>query len=131
MRWGDVEVHEREVRVDGKFGMVIHTEPFYYLAAALSSRGWAHERQDHWRFGRGKTCPVCGGSDNDRRGQATRCHGFISSDGDWVHCLREEHAGKAQFEPRRRPISTAAAARTRAESSTRPGEQAARGRGKA
>jgi hypothetical protein len=47
------------------------------------------------RFTRGRTCPICGGSDSDPRGQGTRCFGFIS--GDWVHCTRQEHAGKATF----------------------------------
>lgn len=47
------------------------------------------------RFSNGHTCPVCGGSDHDTRGQGTRCHGFISAE--WVHCSREEHAGKARF----------------------------------
>jgi hypothetical protein len=46
-------------------------------------------------FTRGRSCPVCGGSESDHRGQGTRCFGFIS--GDWVHCSREEHAGKARF----------------------------------
>lgn len=50
------------------------------------------------RFSGSKPCPVCGGTDGDRRGQGTRCHGFLSSDGDWVHCSREEFAGRAQFE---------------------------------
>ncbi len=50
------------------------------------------------RFTARKPCPVCGGTDGDRRGQGTRCHGFLSSDGDWVHCSREEFAGRAQFE---------------------------------
>lgn len=49
------------------------------------------------RYSRGRTCPVCGGSDNDRRGQGTRCHGFIA--GEWAHCSREEHAGKTKFHP--------------------------------
>jgi hypothetical protein len=47
------------------------------------------------RFTRGRKCPVCGGSDNDRRGAGVRCHGFVS--GEWVHCTREEHAGRAKF----------------------------------
>ncbi|MCL2776815.1 MAG: hypothetical protein FWD73_02340 [Polyangiaceae bacterium] len=38
-------------------------------------------------------CPICGGSDGDRRGQGKRCHGFISDDGEYVHCSREELAG--------------------------------------
>ena len=40
-------------------------------------------------------CPVCGGHDGSKRGQGERCHGFIS--GEWVHCAREEHAGRAAY----------------------------------
>lgn len=47
------------------------------------------------RFTRGRTCPVCGGCESNRRGQGQRCHGFIS--GDSIHCTREEHAGKCEF----------------------------------
>jgi putative DNA primase/helicase len=49
------------------------------------------------RFSRGATCPVCGGSDGDKRGGGTRCHGFLSDDGDFAHCSREEHGGGAPF----------------------------------
>jgi hypothetical protein len=38
-------------------------------------------------------CPVCGGWDLMPRGQGTRCSGFRSDDGEWIHCSREEHAG--------------------------------------
>ena len=47
------------------------------------------------RFTRGEACPVCGGCDDDPRGQGRRCHGFAS--GDWVQCSREEHAGHAKY----------------------------------
>ncbi len=47
------------------------------------------------RFMKGIKCPVCGGADDDRRGQGTRCHGYRS--GDWVHCTREEFSGRAKF----------------------------------
>jgi hypothetical protein len=45
-------------------------------------------------------CPICGGSDRDRRGQGSRCHGFTSADGQWCHCSREDHAGGAKFNER-------------------------------
>lgn len=32
-------------------------------------------------------CRICGGADNDPRGQGRRCHGFTMSDG-WTHCAR-------------------------------------------
>jgi hypothetical protein len=58
------------------------------------------------RFSRGHPCPVCGGSDSDRRGQGRRCHGFISGDGDWVHCSREEHGGgRVKYHPDSRTYS--------------------------
>jgi hypothetical protein len=57
------------------------------------------------RFTRGRRCPICGGSESDRRGQATRCFGFISGDGNWVHCSREDHAGRAEFHPGSRTYS--------------------------
>ena len=46
----------------------------------------------HQRFSREKPCPICGGSDSDPRGEGGRCFGFLSGDGMWVHCTREEHA---------------------------------------
>jgi hypothetical protein len=55
------------------------------------------------RFARGQPCPICGGSDSDRRGQGQRCSGFIS--GDWVHCSREEHGGQAKFHAESRTYS--------------------------
>jgi putative DNA primase/helicase len=38
-------------------------------------------------------CPICGGGDNMPRGQGKRCSGFTSTDGEYAHCSREEHAG--------------------------------------
>ena len=38
-------------------------------------------------------CPICGGHDRLRRGQGKRCAGFLSSDGHFAHCTREEKAG--------------------------------------
>jgi hypothetical protein len=31
------------------------------------------------------------------RGVGKRCHGFVSDDGEWAHCTREEYAGNAPF----------------------------------
>jgi len=45
------------------------------------------------RFNRGHRCPICGGCEQDPRGQDKRCTGFLSDDGEWAHCSREEHAG--------------------------------------
>ena len=38
-------------------------------------------------------CPICGGYEKERRGQRHRCYGFLSEDGLWGHCTREEFAG--------------------------------------
>ena len=38
-------------------------------------------------------CPICGGADQDPRGQEKRCSGFNGSDGLYAHCSREELAG--------------------------------------
>jgi hypothetical protein len=49
------------------------------------------------RFTRQRPCAICGGHDQNPRGQGKRCHGFISEDGEWAHCTREEHAGDAPY----------------------------------
>lgn len=45
------------------------------------------------RYTQAHPCPICGGSENDPRGQARRCIGFLSGDGKVARCSREEHAG--------------------------------------
>jgi hypothetical protein len=45
---------------------------------------------------RESACPVCGGYDNAPRGQGMRCHGYLSEDGRYCFCSREEHAGSLQ-----------------------------------
>lgn len=44
-------------------------------------------------FTRAYPCPVCHGYEEAPRGQGTRCYGFLSSDGRYAHCTREEYAG--------------------------------------
>lgn len=46
------------------------------------------------RFRRTFPCPICDGGNNDPRGEQRRCYGFLSEDGEWAHCTREEHAGR-------------------------------------
>jgi predicted transcriptional regulator len=46
------------------------------------------------RFTRANPCPICHGYDSMKRGQGKRCFGFLSSDGMWCHCSREEYAGE-------------------------------------
>jgi hypothetical protein len=45
------------------------------------------------RFKKSQRCPICGGADGDKRGAGKRCHGYLSEDGAYAHCSREEHAG--------------------------------------
>lgn len=45
------------------------------------------------RFTNGRRCPICGGADGDPRGKEKRCYGYLSSDGEYAHCTREELAG--------------------------------------
>ena len=45
------------------------------------------------RFTREHPCPICTGYEALPRGQGERCVGFLSVDGDWCRCSREEHAG--------------------------------------
>jgi hypothetical protein len=45
------------------------------------------------RFKRARPCPICNGGEDMPRGRGVRCSGFLSSDGEWAHCTREEHAG--------------------------------------
>lgn len=40
-----------------------------------------------------RPCPICGGHDRLPRGNGERCYGFLSEDGRWAHCTRDEHAG--------------------------------------
>ena len=44
-------------------------------------------------------CPICGGYERFPRGHGQRCHGFLSTDGRYAHCSREEHAGQLHLEP--------------------------------
>jgi hypothetical protein len=44
------------------------------------------------RFTKRQPCPVCGGHNQLPQGQGVRCYGFLSSDGRYCHCTREEHA---------------------------------------
>jgi hypothetical protein len=45
------------------------------------------------RFTRELPCPICGGYDRRPRGRGERCYGFLSKDGRYAHCTREEFAG--------------------------------------
>lgn len=45
------------------------------------------------RFNKNNPCPVCGGHNNLPRHQKKRCGGWISEDGNYCYCTREEFAG--------------------------------------
>ncbi len=56
--------------------------------------------QANQRFSASRPCPVCGGHDRMRRGEGLRCYGFVSDDGKWAHCTRDEHAGGLDKSPK-------------------------------
>ncbi len=45
------------------------------------------------RFKRSNPCPICRGYETMPRGKGTRCTGYLSDDGKYAHCSREEYAG--------------------------------------
>ena len=46
------------------------------------------------RFKMDRPCPVWGGHPGLPQGEGRRCYGFISGEGLYAHCTREEHAGR-------------------------------------
>jgi hypothetical protein len=54
------------------------------------------------RFTAERPCPICGGHDRSPRGAGERCYGFLSDDGEWARCTREELAGSAPLDERSR-----------------------------
>ena len=50
------------------------------------------------RFTSAHPCPVCNGFDGAPRGHGERCFGFLSDDGEYAHCSREELSGGLHFE---------------------------------
>ena len=51
------------------------------------------------RFSPSRPCPVCGGHDRLPRANSERCYGFLSEDGLWAHCTRQEYAGGLEQNP--------------------------------
>jgi hypothetical protein len=62
----------------------------------MSSAAGVHPEQ---RFSPSRPCPICGGHDQKRRGEGVRCYGFLSDDGEWAHCTRDEYAGDLERNP--------------------------------
>jgi hypothetical protein len=52
------------------------------------------------RFTQSTPCPVCGGHDRQERGKGKRCHGYMSDDGNYAHCSREEFSGGLPLAPK-------------------------------
>jgi putative DNA primase/helicase len=61
--------------------------------ASTQNNGQSGKVNPEQRFTHGRTCPICHGSDDERRGTGERCYGFLSTDGEWAHCTRPEYAG--------------------------------------
>ena len=58
----------------------------------VGRRGWVMVASSQ-RFNPTYPCPICAGHNKHRRGRGERCYGFLSDDGEWAHCTREELAG--------------------------------------
>lgn len=57
------------------------------------------------RFSKAHPCPICAGYEGQRRGTGHRCHGFLSADGGFAHCTREEFAGGLKLNPTSRTFA--------------------------
>ena len=71
---------------DGQSG----TGPTAIPAARATSNGHVPTLR---RFRGDHHCPICGGAEDGRRGRGDRCFGFLSGDGAYAHCTRDECAG--------------------------------------
>lgn len=52
------------------------------------------------RFRKSSPCPICGGHDDTPRGKGQRCFGYLSEDGRYAHCTRDEYAGALKKNPK-------------------------------
>lgn len=59
------------------------------------------------RFTRQRPCPICGGHADLPQGKGVRCAGYLSSDGDYAHCQREQHAGSLPIDEKTTPATYA------------------------
>lgn len=55
------------------------------------------------RYTRSRPCPICGGHERAPRDRGERCAGFLSTDGFYARCTREEHAGHLVADERTDP----------------------------
>jgi hypothetical protein len=49
---------------------------------------------------RAHSCLICGGYDEEDRGNGTRCWGYLSGDGEYVHCSNDGYAGSLELNPK-------------------------------
>jgi putative DNA primase/helicase len=63
----------------------------------LTTSGAAKTSGQRKRFKGDFVCPVCKGTEDEDRGQGTRCFGYLS--GGSIVCTREDHANQAPFVP--------------------------------
>ena len=52
------------------------------------------------RFYPDRPCPVCKGHDKMERGQGTRCHGYLSTNGEYANCTNTDFAGTLEINQR-------------------------------
>ena len=63
------------------------------LASSDSERTNGKRPSGRRRHTRARPCPICDGYPGLPQGKGVRCHGFVSADGAWANCSREELAG--------------------------------------
>ena len=59
------------------------------------------------RYTKAHPCPICGGSERDRRHAGLRCAGFLGGDGQVAFCTRDEFAGTLPLNEKTEPPSYA------------------------
>jgi putative DNA primase/helicase len=57
------------------------------------------------RFKRGQSCPICEGHAALKQGRGERCAGYMSTDGEYVYCTREEYAGSLERNEKTSPAT--------------------------
>lgn len=59
----------------------------------------------HQRYTKKSPCPICRGHSRMPHGQEIRCTGFLSEDGHWARCSRENHAGSLTLDESTTPAT--------------------------
>ena len=68
----------------------------YTADSASLPNGGARSVSSEQRFTAGHPCPICGGDKDLPHGVGLRCYGFLSKDGAYAYCTREEYAGNLE-----------------------------------